>query len=154
MKDAPAGTAGSFNSPESPADKQNWLLLIIFLQPIQFLAQLDVSVPWILVQAVSLAGKYEERVRYTKRLERAFHGDSLQVAYAYIRGALDQMCRRLHFVESKQRGLTLIKLRILPGLAAKIPRIVPCLVVIAPVGRVLHCPRTSDRGAKARGLRN
>src|ERR1700722_5341798 len=110
--------------------------------------------PRVLVQAVSLAGKYEGRMRHPERLECPFHARSLQVAYAYVRASLHQMGRRFHFVESKQRSLTLIKLRILPGLPAEIPCVIPCLIVIAPVSRVFNGSGPRDSRSKARGLRD
>src|SRR3984957_10565067 len=110
--------------------------------------------PRVLVQAVSLAGKYEGRMRHPERLECPFHARSLQVAYAYVCASLHQMGRRFHFVESKQRSLTLIKLRILPGLPAEIPCFIPCLIRIPPLRPGFNVSGPRDPRRKAGGLRD
>ena len=125
---------------------------IIFFQPFQFFAQLDVAVPGILVQAVAFAGKDEEAMRNAQRLQGAFHGDSLQIAYAYIGAALHQVGGRFDFVELKERGFALVEGGVFPGLAAEIPGVVPGFVVVAPVGGVLHGSGAGDRGFEAGGL--
>src|SRR5580693_7470663 len=127
----------SMRLPESETNRAGIRLLThIFVEPLQLLAHLDVAVPGILAETVALTWKHQKAMRNTQRFECAFHGHAFQIADAHVCAALNEMRRRLHLVELEERGLALVIRGVLPRPAAEIPRIVPRLVVVAPVGGV------------------
>jgi hypothetical protein len=65
-------------------------LLIVFFQPLQFFADLDVAVPGVDGEAVAFAGEGEEGVGDVERLEGAFDGYAFEVTYADIGPAMNQ----------------------------------------------------------------
>jgi len=77
-------------------------------------------------------------------LEGAFHRDPLQIAYAHVGVALDEVGGRLHFVESKERGSALVKgqgsptaghpgTRRRPRFRRRYPSLAACSTAPAPV---------------------
>src|SRR5271168_3504650 len=129
------------------------LFAYVFIQPLQFFTQLDVSMPRITRQSVPLARKHEEAVVDAQLLQGALKRYTFEITHAHIAVALDDMGWRLDTIHAEESGFSLVDFRRLPRLAVQIPGVVPGNIVITPVGGVFDCAGSGHSHFEARCLR-
>ena len=72
--------ARMMRSPAEFVRLRRRLLTVVFFQPFQLFADLDVAVPGILVQTVTFTREDQERVRDAQGLKGAFHSFAFQIS--------------------------------------------------------------------------
>src|ERR1019366_4107170 len=126
----------------------------ILFQPLQLFSHFDLSVPGVLIEFVSLAGKNQQVTRNIQFVQGAIEQVVLEHCDANVVRPGNHVGWRADFIELINRALATIAISGLPGQPSEVIGVVEGGVVVAPVGDVLDRAGTGDGGLEASGLRD